>query len=97
MSVFLVYLLMIVTKQGGDWLKEEKRPVIIDRSREMNIQEAKKEICNTLRAYLAKDEDGYYIYPLVRQRPILMIGPPGIGKTAIMEQAAADSISNCNS
>lgn len=56
----------------------------------MNIQEAKKEICNTLRAYLAKDEDGYYIYPLVRQRPILMIGPPGIGKTAIMEQAAAE-------
>ena len=81
---------MIVTKQGGDWLKEEKRPVIIDRSREMNIQEAKKEICHTLRAYLAKDEDGYYIYPLVRQRPILMIGPPGIGKTAIMEQAAAE-------
>ena len=45
----------------------------------MNIQEAKKEICNTLRAYLAKDENGYYIYPLVRQRPILLIGPPGIG------------------
>ena len=56
----------------------------------MNIQDAKKEICNTLRAYLAKDEDGYYIYPLVRQRPILLIGPPGIGKTAIMEQAAAE-------
>mgnify|MGYP002539753914 CR=1 FL=1 len=56
----------------------------------MNIQEAKKEICNTLRAYLAKDEEGYYIYPLVRQRPILLIGPPGIGKTAIMEQAAAE-------
>ena len=56
----------------------------------MNIQEAKKEICNTLRAYLAKDEDGYYIYPLVRQRPILMIGPPGIGKTAIMEQIAQE-------
>lgn len=56
----------------------------------MNIQEAKKEICNTLRAYLAKDENGYYIYPLVRQRPILLIGPPGIGKTAIMEQAASE-------
>ena len=56
----------------------------------MNIQEAKKEICNTLRAYLAKDENGYYIYPLVRQRPILLIGPPGIGKTAIMEQVASE-------
>ena len=56
----------------------------------MNIQEAKKEICNTLRAYLAKDEDGDYSYPMVRQRPILLIGPPGIGKTAIMEQAATE-------
>lgn len=55
---------------------------ITDRSREkeMNIQEAKEEICNTVRAYLAKDEDGYYVYPLVRQRPILLIGPPGIGE-----------------
>ena len=56
----------------------------------MNIQEAKKEICNTLRAYLAKSERGDYIYPLVRQRPVLLIGPPGIGKTAIMEQAAEE-------
>lgn len=56
----------------------------------MNIQEAKKEICNTLHAYLAKDEDGDYSYPMVRQRPILLIGPPGIGKTAIMEQAATE-------
>lgn len=56
----------------------------------MNIQDAKKEISNTLRAYLAKDENGRYTYPLVRQRPILLIGPPGIGKTAIMEQAASE-------
>ena len=56
----------------------------------MNIQEAKAEICNTLRAYLAKDENGYYTYPLIRQRPLLLIGPPGIGKTAIMEQVASE-------
>ena len=31
----------------------------------MNRQEAKTEICNTLRAYLAKDENGYYTYPLI--------------------------------
>ena len=43
----------------------------------MNIQEAKAEICNTLRAYLAKDENGYYTYPLIRQRPLLLIGPAG--------------------
>ena len=57
----------------------------------MNIKEAKQEIGNTLRAYLRKGEDGRYLYPLVRQRPILLMGPPGIGKTAIMEQAAAEN------
>ncbi len=54
----------------------------------MNIQEAKQEICNTLRAYNQKDEAGRYCFPRVRQRPILLLGPPGVGKTAIMEQAA---------
>lgn len=54
----------------------------------MNIQEAMQEICNSLRAYNQKDETGRYCFPRVRQRPILLIGPPGIGKTAIMEQAA---------
>lgn len=56
----------------------------------MNIQEAKREICNTLKAYLSKDENGTYTYPVIRQRPVLLMGPPGIGKTAIMEQAAKE-------
>lgn len=56
----------------------------------MNIKEAKQELCNTLRAYHRKDADGNYCYPLIRQRPILLMGPPGIGKTAIMEQVAAE-------
>ena len=55
----------------------------------MNIKEAKKEIANTLRAYHLKDEEGEYRIPPARQRPILLMGPPGIGKTAIMEQVAA--------
>lgn len=54
----------------------------------MDINRAKQEIKNSIRAYLAKDEDGTYRIPAVRQRPILLMGPPGIGKTAIMEQAA---------
>ena len=56
----------------------------------MNIQEAKEEITHTLRAYLHKDAMGSYTFPLVRQRPILLIGPPGIGKTAVMEQIARE-------
>lgn len=56
----------------------------------MNIQEAKTEIKNALRTYFRRDENGQYKYPAVRQRPILLMGPPGIGKTAIMEQAAQE-------
>ncbi len=57
----------------------------------MNIKEAKREITNTLRAYLTKDELGNYLIPPVRQRPVLLMGPPGIGKTQIMEQIAAET------
>lgn len=56
----------------------------------MNIQRAKEEIVNTVRAYLEKDEAGSYRIAPIRQRPVLLIGPPGIGKTAIMEQAARE-------
>jgi len=54
----------------------------------MNIREAKEEIIRSMRAYIAKDERGFYRIPPVYQRPLLLMGPPGIGKTAIMEQAA---------
>ena len=57
----------------------------------MNIKVAKKEIANSIKAYLAKDERGQYLIPTTRQRPILMIGAPGIGKTAIMEQVAREN------
>ena len=56
----------------------------------MNIERAKEEIKNTVKAYLAKDEDGNPLIPSVHQRPVLLIGPPGIGKTAIMDQAARE-------
>ncbi|MBQ2284020.1 MAG: AAA family ATPase [Agathobacter sp.] len=56
----------------------------------MNIKEAKQEIKNTVLAYLAKDETGDYAIPIERQRPVLLMGPPGIGKTAIMEQVARE-------
>lgn len=56
----------------------------------MNIKEAKKEIKNTVQAYLSKDENGDYVIPAGSQRPVLLIGPPGVGKTQIMEQIAQE-------
>ena len=54
----------------------------------MNIKEAKTEVINTVKTYLKKDVNGEYKIPSVRQRPLLLIGPPGVGKTQIMEQVA---------
>ncbi|MGN0141982.1 MAG: ATP-binding protein [Roseburia sp.] len=56
----------------------------------MNIREAKEELKATVQAYLRKDENGIYRIPAIRQRPMLLIGPPGIGKTQIMEQIARE-------
>lgn len=56
----------------------------------MNIKRAKQEIKDTIEAYLMKDEMGKYAIPSIRQRPVLLIGPPGVGKTQIMEQAARE-------
>ncbi len=56
----------------------------------MNIQEAKTEIIRTFRAYMKRKADGTYRIPIEKQRPLLLIGPPGIGKTAVMEQIAKE-------
>lgn len=56
----------------------------------MNIKQAKDHIKNSARLYLKKDEYGDYRIPVVRQRPIFLLGSPGIGKTAIMEQIAQE-------
>ena len=45
---------------------------------------------NTVKAYLSKDAHGEYVIPQIRQRPMLLIGPPGVGKTQIMEQIAEE-------
>ncbi len=56
----------------------------------MNIKEAKEQIEHAIRSYLLTDEYGDYLIPLERQRPVFLMGPPGIGKTAIMDQIAQD-------
>ena len=56
----------------------------------MNIKQAKEYIKDSVKLYLKKDEEGEYRIPVVRQRPIFLLGAPGIGKTAVMEQIAQE-------
>ena len=54
----------------------------------MDIKRAKQEIEHAVKAYLAVDDTGTPLIPPIRQRPILLMGPPGVGKTQIMEHCA---------
>ncbi|MCR4955316.1 MAG: MoxR family ATPase [Lachnospiraceae bacterium] len=54
----------------------------------MNIKEAKEQVRYTVMSYLSKSEYGEYKIPVRRQRPLFLVGPPGIGKTDIMAQVA---------
>ena len=56
----------------------------------MNIVAAKQQIKDTVEAYLTVDDAGMYVISSAHQRPIFMLGAPGIGKTAIMEQVARE-------
>ena len=56
----------------------------------MNIEEARKQIQQAVDIYLAKDAFGNYRIPVEKQRPVFLLGAPGIGKTAIMEQIAKE-------
>ena len=56
----------------------------------MNIATAKEQIKDTVEAYLQKDDAGMYVIHPSRQRPMFLVGAPGIGKTAIIEQIAQE-------
>ena len=56
----------------------------------MNIQSAKQQIKDAVEAYLRKDDAGMPVIDPVHQRPMFLLGAPGIGKTAIMEQIAGE-------
>ena len=56
----------------------------------MNIAEAKQQIKDTVEAYLQRDEAGVPALAVAHQRPVFLLGAPGIGKTAIMEQVARE-------
>ena len=56
----------------------------------MDIRQAKEEIRNAISAYLEKNEFGEYEIAPEEQRPVFLIGAPGIGKTAIMKQISQE-------
>ena len=49
----------------------------------MDIKQAKQELRQTIRAYTARTEDGVWRIPREKQRPVLLMGPPGIGLSLI--------------
>lgn len=56
----------------------------------MNIKQAKSEAINAIKTYLLKDENKSLLIPLNRQRPIVFMGPAGVGKTDIARQIAEE-------
>lgn len=56
----------------------------------MNIEQAKEQIKNAMLAYFEKDDFGEYVIAEEEQRPIFLVGPSGIGKTAIMKRIALE-------
>ena len=56
----------------------------------MNIQQAKEQIQRAVTAYRTRDAYGRLLIPAERQRPVFLVGAPGIGKTAIAAQVAQE-------
>ena len=56
----------------------------------MNIAEAKRQIEDTVEGYLTRDETGAYLIAPEAQRPLFLLGAPGIGKTAVVGQVASE-------
>lgn len=57
----------------------------------MDIAAAKEQVEQVVKAYLAKNDQGTYRIPFMRQRPVILMGPPGVGKTAVVQQLADES------
>lgn len=56
----------------------------------MDIKQAKEAIRRTVLAYTERSSEGQLCIPMVHQRPLLLMGPPGVGKTAVLYQLAQE-------
>lgn len=56
----------------------------------VTISEAADRLRSICLTYLEKNEDGTSVIPINRQRPVMLIGPAGIGKTDIPRQIAEE-------
>jgi len=54
----------------------------------VSVKEAKSQVEQAVRTYLAKDENGQYLIPAVGRLPIYLLGLPGIGKTELLKEIA---------
>ncbi|MCR4838681.1 MAG: MoxR family ATPase [Eubacterium sp.] len=54
------------------------------------VDNAKEQIINAIRTYLAKNKDGSYRMPAIGRLPIYLLGRPGIGKTEIVREVAEE-------
>ena len=54
----------------------------------MNISQAVRQLETAVRAYALRDARGLPLIPIEAQRPVYLVGPPGVGKTAAVRQVA---------
>lgn len=54
----------------------------------VTVDKAGEQLERIVSTYLLKNEDGSYVIPFNRQRPIMLMGPAGIGKTDAPRQTA---------
>ena len=52
----------------------------------MNISQAARQLEIAARAYALQDKQGMPLIPSEAQRPVYLVGPPGVGKTAAVRQ-----------
>ncbi len=60
----------------------------------MDIKQAKEELRRAFLSYTERGEDGALAIAPIHQRPLLLMGPPGVGKSAVLTQLAQELNTN---